>query len=134
MYVNTSLLRCNVFASVNPQMQPKEVLYENSCFSEFCKIHRKTQVLEFLFNKAAGLQDCNCIKWRLQCRFFLVNMAKFLRKPSFEKHLRTAASESWSSLTHKQHGKICLNIFLRRGIRELKIFLILPIGSFDTIN
>ena len=36
-------------------------------------------VLESLFNKAAGLQVCNFIKNRLQHRYFLVIIAKFLR-------------------------------------------------------
>ena len=36
-------------------------------------------MLEFLFNKVAGLQAYNFIKKRLQHRCFAVNIAKFLR-------------------------------------------------------
>ena len=36
-------------------------------------------MLELLFNKVTGLEVCNFIKKRLQHRFFLVNIAKFLR-------------------------------------------------------
>ena len=36
-------------------------------------------MLEFLFNKIAGLKACNFIKKRLQHRLFPVNIAKFLR-------------------------------------------------------
>ena len=46
-----------------------------------CNIHRKTSVLESLFNKAAGLQACNFTKKRLQHRSFSVSIAKFLRTP-----------------------------------------------------
>ena len=40
-------------------MQPSEVFYKISC--------------------SEGLQACNFMKRRLQCRCFLVNIAKFLR-------------------------------------------------------
>ena len=47
-------------------------------------IHRKTLVLESLFNKILiNLQVCNFIKKRLQRRCFHVNIAKFL-KSKFE--------------------------------------------------
>ena len=48
---------------------------KKSCSKEFRNIYRKTPVLEFLFNKVAGLKD------RLQHRSFPVNIAKFLRTP-----------------------------------------------------
>ena len=38
-------------------------------------------MLDSLFNKVAGLQACNFIKRTLQHRYFLVNIAKFLRTP-----------------------------------------------------
>ena len=44
------------------------------------KFHRKTSVLEALFNDAAGLQASNFMKERLQHRWFLVKFAKFLKK------------------------------------------------------
>ena len=40
------------------------------------QFHRKTPVLESLFDKVAGPQSCNFIKKRLQHRFFLVNIKK----------------------------------------------------------
>ena len=46
---------------------------------KFRKFHRKTPVLESLFNKLAGLKVCNIIKNWLQRRFFLVKFAKLLR-------------------------------------------------------
>ena len=49
---------------------------QNSCFSKFRNIHRKTPVLESLFNKEAA---CNFIKNRLQQRSFPLNIAEFLR-------------------------------------------------------
>ena len=42
-------------------------------------IHRKTPVLESLFNKVAGLQSCNFIKKRPQHMCFPMNIAKFLK-------------------------------------------------------
>ena len=50
--------------------------------------HRKTPVLESLFNKVAHLKACSFIKKRLQHRCFHVNIAKFLRTAFFIKHLR----------------------------------------------
>ena len=46
------------------------------CFYKFCKFYRKISVLEFLFNKAAGLKVCNSIKSRLQHSCFSVKLAK----------------------------------------------------------
>ena len=45
-------------------------------------------MLQFLFNKDAGLQVCNSIKKRLQHRCFLVKFAKFLRTPFLKEPLR----------------------------------------------
>ena len=42
-------------------------------------IHRKTPVVESLFNTVAGLQACKLIKKKLQHRCFPENIAKFLR-------------------------------------------------------
>ena len=53
----------------------------------------KTSVLESLFNKFIGLQACNFTKKRLQHRHFPVNIANF-KNTYFEKHLRTACSDS----------------------------------------
>ena len=48
---------------------------------------RKTPVLEFLFNKDAGLKLSNFMKKRLQHRYFPVNIAKFLRTAFLIEHL-----------------------------------------------
>ena len=80
-------------------------------FSEkFRNIHRKTSVLESLFNKVTGLQACNFTKKRLQHRRFPENIANY-----FEKHLRTAASDSsyrlhknWIKLFRNQNGLLFL--------------------------
>ena len=45
----------------------------------FCKFHRKTPVLESVFNKVAGLQACDFTKKRLQHKCFPVKFAKFLK-------------------------------------------------------
>ena len=67
-------------------------------------IHRKTSVLESLFNKFIGLQACNFTKKRLQHRRFPVNIANF-KNTYFEKHLRTADSDS-SYILHTKLNKI----------------------------
>ena len=38
------------------QKQPREVFYKKSCSSAFRNIHRNTPVLEFIFDKVAGLK------------------------------------------------------------------------------
>ena len=53
---------------------------KNLFFKILC-IHRKTLVLEPLFNKVAGLHACSFIKKRLQHRCFPMNTARFLRTP-----------------------------------------------------
>ena len=52
----------------------KKGVLEN--ISEF---HRKTPVLESLFNKVAGLRICNFVKKRLQNRCFPMKFSNFLR-------------------------------------------------------
>ena len=53
----------------------------------------KTSVLESLLNKITGLQAYNITKKRLQHTRFPVNIPNF-KNTCFEKHLRTAASDS----------------------------------------
>ena len=48
------------------QKQPPEVFCRKKCSEKFCKFHRKTPVLESLFNKVASLHACNFIKKRFQ--------------------------------------------------------------------
>ena len=45
----------------------------------FKNFHKKTPVLEYLFNKVAGLRTCNVIKKRLQIRCFPVKFEKSLK-------------------------------------------------------
>ena len=65
---------------LNLQKQPPGMFCKKRCSSKFCNIHRKTPVLESLFNKVEG-QACNFIEKRLQHRCFPVNIAKFLKTP-----------------------------------------------------
>ena len=64
---------------VKHEKQPPEVFYEKRCSQKFRKFHKKTPVLESLFNEA-----CNFIKKRLQQRCFPVKFAEFLRTTIFK--------------------------------------------------
>ena len=62
-------------------------------------------MLEYLFDKDAGLQDCNSIKKRLQHRQFPMKIAKFLRtsifkKICFEEHLPTEVIYKYNLYQH----------------------------------
>ena len=48
-----------MFVFVKPEADFADVL-QNRCFSEFHNIHRKTLMLESLFNKVAGLKAFSC--------------------------------------------------------------------------
>ena len=61
-------------------------------------------MLESLLNKVTGLQASNFIKKKLQHRRFSVNIANF-NNTYFEKHLRTATSDS-SYILHRKLNKI----------------------------
>ena len=65
------------------------------CSSKFHKIHRKTPVLESLFNKVVGLKACNFIKNRLQHGCF-VKFANLLRTSFFYRRPPMAASGATS--------------------------------------
>ena len=64
-------------------------------------------MLESLFNKVTGLQGSNFTKKRLQHRRFPVNIANF-ENTYFEKHLRTAASDS-NYILHRKLIKLLRN-------------------------
>ena len=51
-------------------------------------------MLEFLFNKVAGLQPATLPKARLRHRCFPVNFAKKFKYTFFTEHLQTTASEN----------------------------------------
>ena len=61
------------------------------------KSHRKTLVLEPLFNKVAGLKTCNVIKKRLQHKCFPLKFAKILRTSFFMENLQCFIEEQWSA-------------------------------------
>ena len=58
------------------EKQPFSDILQKRCSGKFHNIHRKTTVLESLFNKVAGLTACNFIKRRLRC--FLANFVIFV--------------------------------------------------------
>ena len=66
-----------------------------------------------LSNTVAGLQACNFIKKRLQCRCFPANIAKFLRT-CFEKYLRPTADSAFSQalrlcfISHTLSSPVCI--------------------------
>ena len=51
------------------------------CSWKLCKFHKKTSLLESLFNKVVSLNVCNSIKKKLQHSCFSVKFANFLRTP-----------------------------------------------------
>ena len=61
------------------QKQPPEVLCKKRCSYKFLKIHRKTPVPEFLFNKVR-LHTATLLKKRFWHKCIFVNFPKFLRK------------------------------------------------------
>ena len=81
--------------SIKNQKQPFANVFQNRCYQKFRNIHRKTSMLESVFNKVEGLKTCDFIKMRLQHTCFPVNTAKFLRTTFFTEHLRTTASENF---------------------------------------
>ena len=66
---------------VNPSLTILEAAAGGVLLLKFCKFHRKTPVLESLFNKVSGRQACIFIKKRLQHRYFPVKFAKVLTTP-----------------------------------------------------
>ena len=61
--------------------QPPDVFYKKAVLNlKICNIHhKKTPVLQSIFNKVAEHKACSVIKKRLQHRCFPGNIAKFLR-------------------------------------------------------
>ena len=100
--INTALyLRC----PYKSEAATGGVLWKH-CPEQFLKIHKKTPVLNFLFNELAGLV-CSFIKQRLQHRCFPVNIAKFLKNAYFKEHLRAAACDEYhSSWIHKLFNNV----------------------------
>ena len=73
-------------------------------FIKVRNVHRKALRWSLFLNKFIGLQACNFTKKRLQHRRFPVNIANF-KNTYFEKHLRTAGSDS-SYILHRKLNKI----------------------------
>ena len=48
--------------SKDVQKKPLEVFYKERCSQKFGNIHRNAPVLESLYNKVAGIHDCNFVK------------------------------------------------------------------------
>ena len=63
----------------------RECSVKKRCSSKFRIFHRKTPVLESLFNKTADLQTSNFIKKRLQHRCFTTKFSKILTMPILKK-------------------------------------------------
>ena len=74
----------NFVSMVQVEKQPPDVFCKNRYSEKIRKFHRKTPVLESLFNKVAGLRVCNFIKTRLQHSFFPVKFSNFLRTPTLK--------------------------------------------------
>ena len=70
--------------------QLPEVLYKRRCSNKFCKIHRKTPVLEPLFNKVTGLTPAR----ETPRRMFSCDFLKFFKNTFFTEHFRATASDN----------------------------------------
>ena len=75
------------------QKQSFADVFENRCSYKFSNIHKKTPVLESLFNKVVDLQPCHFIKKRLLDRCFPVSITNFLRAFFFPEHLWHSAEK-----------------------------------------
>ena len=96
----------------NLRKQPPEIFCRKRCLQKLRKFHRKTPVLESLFNKVAGLRAWNFIQNRLQHRKF----AKLLRSPFLQNTaggcLR-ARHFPWSLITRALKGSnVCMYVFI----------------------
>ena len=89
---------------------------EKKVFLKFHKFHRKTLVLESLFNKVAGLKVWKFIKKRLQHKCFPVKFMKFSRTPIFINICERLLLINWTSTfiskcKLKEEFSICLWVF-----------------------
>ena len=83
----------------------------------FCNIHRKTPVLESVFNKVAELQVCNFIKetptQMLSCKY-----CEIFKNTPLEKHLQTAVAYETFIITSKVTRKV--NSFQKKYLSTTK--------------
>ena len=75
--------------------QPQKVICKGRCSEKFHKLHRKTPVLESLFNKVAGLIPATLLKRDAIAGVFMWNLRNF-EEHLFEDHLQTTASDQIS--------------------------------------
>ena len=68
-----------------PLNTPVSTKLKKSCSLKFCDSHRKTLVLESLFNKVGDIQACIQV---FSCEYY-----EIFRNTYFEVHMRKAASE-----------------------------------------
>ena len=80
-------------------------------FLKISNSHRKTPVLESLFNKVVGLQPCIFIKKRLQYSCFPVNIKTFWRILFFTEHLWPLSAGCFWRFT-----SLSLSIFHRKWL------------------
>ena len=73
------------------QKQSPEVFYKKAVFKTFRNIHRKTAVLESLFNKAAGLACLATLMKETPSQTLSIEYCEVLKNTHFKQHLQTAA-------------------------------------------
>ena len=79
-----------------PQKQPLEVFCKRRYAEKLCQFHRKTLVLESLFNKNADLQifRSTTLLEREPTQVFSCESCEIFKKIDFEEHLWTTASKN----------------------------------------
>ena len=80
--------------SLNSRSKHQRCLIEKAVPKKFLNIHRKTTVLESLFNRVAGLKACNFIKRdsNTATQVFSWEYCKIFKNTYSEENLRTTAS------------------------------------------
>ena len=68
---------------------------KKAVLKKFHNVYSKTPVLESFLNKVTGLKSCNFIKKRLQQRYFIVNIAIFLRTPILKNICERLLLKKW---------------------------------------
>ena len=96
-------------AVLRPQMKPLAHVPQTRCSEKFQNIHRKTPVLESLFNKA-----CNFIKYRLQRRCFFCEYCKIFTKNIFYRthlgHSQISMIQLFARIINSVFGKSFIDV------------------------
>ena len=71
----------------------KEDFLQNRCSQKFSDIHRKTPMLDFLFNKVAAIQACNFIKKKIPRQVLSCEYCEIFKNSFFYRTSLVAASE-----------------------------------------